>query len=53
MPTNIDLWMHSLHTVIGLPKETDDDMLFLATLIHDIGKPDCHTEGEKDGKDLF
>ena len=45
-----DLWMHSLHTVIGLPKETDDDMLFLAALIHDIGKPDCQTEGEKDGK---
>ena len=45
-----DLWLHSLHTVIGLPKEIDDDMLFLAALIHDIGKPDCQTEGEKDGR---
>ena len=45
-----DLWYHSLKTVIGLPKDIDDDMVYLAALLHDIGKPDCRIEDEKDGK---
>lgn len=35
-----DLWQHCVHTVIGLPKGIDDPMLYLAALLHDIGKPD-------------
>ncbi len=45
-----ELWEHCLWTVIGLPKDIDDDMVYLAALIHDIGKPDCQTPGEKAGK---
>ena len=44
------LWEHCLWTVIGLPKDINDDMVYLAALIHDIGKPDCQTPGEKDGR---
>jgi len=36
-----DLWEHCVHTVVNLPKDIDDDMLYLAALLHDIGKPDC------------
>ena len=43
-----DLWMHSIHTVLGLDKNIDDDMLFLAALLHDIGKPDCRCKGKKE-----
>lgn len=39
-----DLWFHSLHTIINLPKEKNA-MLYLAALLHDIGKPECQTEG--------
>lgn len=35
-----DLWFHSLHTVNNLPKEKDP-ILYLAALLHDIGKPEC------------
>lgn len=45
-----DLWFHSLHTVINLPRDMADDMLYLAALLHDIGKPDCQTVGEYEGK---
>lgn len=45
-----DLWIHSLHSVIGLPKDIDDDMVYLAMLLHDIGKPYCQTYDELDGK---
>lgn len=45
-----DLWEHCLQTVVGLSKDIDDDMVYLAALIHDIGKPDCQTYSEKDGK---
>ncbi len=45
-----DLWEHSLQTVVGLPKDIDDDMVFLAAMIHDIGKPDCQIYGERDGQ---
>ncbi len=40
-----DLWMHCVHTVLGLPRGLNDDMLYLAALLHDIGKPDCRQEG--------
>lgn len=33
-----DLWLHSVHTVLGIDKKIDDDMLYLAALLHDIGK---------------
>lgn len=42
-----DLWMHSLHTVAGLPRNLEDDMLYLAALLHDIGKPDCQVRGKR------
>ncbi len=45
-----DLWTHCLQTVVNLPKDIDDDMVYLAALVHDIGKPFCQTEGEKYGK---
>ena len=45
-----NLWEHSLHVVIGLPKDIDDNMVYLAALLHDIGKPDCQIYDEKDGK---
>ena len=42
-----DLWYHSLHTVINLPKGIDDDMLYLSALFHDIGKPETQQHGKK------
>lgn len=45
-----DLWEHSLHTVVGLPKNIEDNVVYLAALIHDIGKPDCQSYDERDGK---
>ena len=45
-----DLWEHSLQTVVGLPKDMEDDMIYLAALLHDIGKPDCQGYDERDGK---
>ncbi len=45
-----DLWEHCLKTIVGLPKDMNDDMVYLAALVHDIGKPDCQIYGEKDGQ---
>ena len=45
-----NLWEHSLHVVTGLQKDIDDNMVYLAALLHDIGKPDCQIYDEKDGK---
>ena len=42
-----DLWYHSLHTVLNLPRMLNDDMLYLAALLHDIGKPDCRCDGKR------
>lgn len=39
-----NLWYHSVHTVLNLPRWIQDDMLFLAALLHDVGKPDRRTE---------
>lgn len=44
-----DLWEHCLQTVAGLSKDIDDDMVFLAAMLHDIGKPDCQTYDTRDG----
>lgn len=44
-----DLWEHCLQTVVGLSKDIDDDMVFLAAMLHDIGKPDCQTYDTRDG----
>lgn len=43
-----DLWMHCLHTVVGLPRNLEDDMLYLAAMIHDIGKPWCQVKGKRE-----
>jgi hypothetical protein len=45
-----DLWEHCLQTVANLPRDIEDDMVYLAALIHDIGKPDCQSCDERDGK---
>lgn len=42
-----DLWLHCLHTVVGLERGMEDDMLYLAAMLHDIGKPDCQVAGAK------
>ena len=42
-----DLWMHSLNVVVNLPRNLDDDMIYLAALFHDIGKPDSQCRGNK------
>lgn len=44
-----DLWMHCVHTVIFLPRNLEDGMLYLAALLHDIGKPDCRVAGKREG----
>ena len=43
-----DLWHHCLHTVLNLPRNMDDPMLYLAALLHDIGKPDCQCRGKRE-----
>ena len=43
-----DLWDHCLHTTLNLPRNMDDDMLYLAALLHDIGKPDCQCHGKRE-----
>lgn len=43
-----DLWHHCLHTVLNLPRHMEDDMLYLAALLHDIGKPDCQICGKRE-----
>ena len=37
-----DLWMHSLHVVCNLPQRMENDMVYLAALLHDIGKAVDH-----------
>lgn len=46
-----DLWMHCVHTVLGIDKSIDDDMLYLAALLHDIGKIYSQT-GPKNQEDV-
>ncbi len=40
---------HSLYTVLYIPRNLEDDMLYLAALIHDIGKPASRCKGKKEG----
>lgn len=42
-----DLWLHSVNTALNLQRNLDDDMLYLAALLHDIGKPECRCQGSK------
>lgn len=44
-----DLWEHCVRTMLKLPKEIDDDMLYLAAVLHDIGKPESRCVGTKEG----
>lgn len=44
-----DLWRHCLQCAINLPRGMDDDMLYLAALVHDIGKPDCQVPDRVEG----
>ena len=46
-----DLWLHCVHTVLGIDKSVDDDMLYLAALLHDIGKIYSQT-GPKNCEDV-
>lgn len=41
-----DLWQHSVETMLNLPKDIEEDILYLAALLHDIGKPDCRCDGK-------
>lgn len=43
-----DLWEHCVHTVLNLPRNINDDMLYLAALLHDIGKPACQCDGKRE-----
>lgn len=43
-----DLWHHCVQTVLNLPRNMDDDMLYLAALLHDIGKPDSQCRGTRE-----
>ena len=42
-----DLWMHSLNVAVNLPRAMEDDMLYLAALFHDIGKPDSRCRSNR------
>lgn len=42
-----DLWMHSLNVAVNLPRNLENDMLYLAALFHDIGKPDCRCRSNR------
>lgn len=49
-----DLWMHSLHTVMGIGREAEDNLVYLAALLHDIGKPDCQCDSKSgEGKSYY
>ena len=43
-----DLWMHSLHVVCNLPRRMENDMVYLAALLHDIGKPESQCRGKRE-----
>ena len=46
---NLDVWEHTIKTVISIPPEP---VLRLTMLLHDIGKPECFSEGD-DGSSRF
>lgn len=43
-----DLWLHSVHTFLGIDKQIEDSMLYLAALLHDAGKPACRCKGRRE-----
>lgn len=43
-----DLWMHAVHTTLGIDSAIEDDMLYLAALLHDVGKPVCRCKGKRE-----
>ena len=43
-----DLWMHSVYVTLDMPRDMEDDMLYLAALLHDIGKPACQCKGKRE-----
>lgn len=42
-----DLWHHMVQTTLNLPRNLDDDMLYLGALLHDIGKPSVQHTGKR------
>lgn len=44
-----DLWTHTLYVVTGLPKGIGDDALYLAALLHDVGKPSTQQLSQRPG----
>jgi len=44
-----DLWEHCVRTALEIPKDIADDMLFIAAMLHDIGKPESRCAGRKEG----
>ncbi len=42
-----DLWEHCVNTVLNLPSDTQDEILYMAALLHDVGKPDCQCSGKR------
>lgn len=44
-----DLWEHCVRTALEIPKDVNDNMVFLAAMLHDIGKPECRCKGRKEG----
>ena len=49
-----DLWEHCVRTALEIPKDIADDMLFIAAMLHDIGKTEscCAGRKEEDAKRL-
>ena len=40
--------MHCLHTVTGLERNLENDMIYLVALLHDIGKLDFQVRGKRE-----
>ncbi len=41
-----DLWEHSVRTVVEMPGDRKDDVLYLGAFLHDIGKPGARREAD-------
>ena len=40
---------HCVRTALEIPKDTADDMLFIAAMLHDVGKSESRCAGRKEG----